>query len=59
MKITPYGIDQCAICDSDDPAFLIPTEDGELIAYCADHAREIKNEFPDSQLFSLPAKVTT
>ncbi len=45
MRLTPYGMTTCCICDA-PTTHSIPTEDDEYLPYCAACAAALKREFP-------------
>lgn len=50
LRLTPYGMETC--CIGDEPTtHAIPTDTGELLPYCAEHAAAVKAEFPDSAVY--------
>lgn len=52
LRPSPFGLDECCICDR--PAlYASPTEDGELLPYCANHLRELRRQFPDVDVYTL------
>ncbi len=60
MKVSPYGMDQCCICDTHDVTHAIQAEDGTWLPYCAEDAKAHKDAFPKVpvMLFS-PKEVAT
>lgn len=49
LYLSPFGMDECCICDG-PVTHVIPTEDGELLPYCAGCASKVKAAFPDSRV---------
>ncbi len=45
MKLSPYGMDTCCICDALS-THASPAEDGTYLPYCATCMRMMKDEFP-------------
>ncbi len=53
MKVTPYGLNECCICDGPAVLALRADSDSELLGYCREDAADHKAAFPDTQVFTL------
>lgn len=55
MRDSPFGMDECCICDA--PATHAgETEEGERLPYCQTHLDEVLAQFPDTPVSLLRAE---
>lgn len=49
MKLSPYGMKTCCICDK-ETTHALDSEDGTWLPYCAECAKATKDRWPETRV---------